>query len=58
MNSDKFNAIPANVSTIVDLLESKGIAWAEYEEGMPSTGFTGLELNNPDGENKYVRKHK
>jgi acid phosphatase len=58
MDNDNLTEIPANVSTVVDLLESRGITWAEYQEGMPSTGFTGFELLNPDGEPDYVRKHK
>jgi acid phosphatase len=58
MDNDNLTEIPANVSTVVDLLESKGITWAEYQEGMPSTGFTGFDFNDPDGANKYVRKHK
>ena len=58
MDNDNLTEIPANVSTVVDLLESKGITWAEYQEGMPSTGFTGFDFLDPDGANKYVRKHK
>lgn len=58
MDNDNLNNIPVNVSTIVDLLEDKGITWAEYEEDMPSTGFTGLQFLNPrTGANDYVRKH-
>jgi len=57
MDNDNFTQIAANVSTVVDLLESKGISWAEYEEGMPSSGFTGFNFSDPDGANKYVRKH-
>lgn len=58
MDNDALTEIPANVSTIVDLLESKGITWAEYQEGLPFTGFTGFDFPDPDGANKYVRKHK
>ena len=58
MDNDNFNQIPANVSSIVDLLESKGISWGEYQQDMPSTGFTGFQFLNPDGANDYVRKHK
>jgi len=36
MDNDDFHAIPANVSTIVDLLDSKGISWGEYQEGTNS----------------------
>lgn len=41
MDNDKFNFIDSNISTIVDLLETKGISWAEYQEDMPYTGFEG-----------------
>ena len=59
MNNDNLNSIPANVSTVVDLLESQGISWAEYQQDMPSTGYQGLQFLNPTtGANDYVRKHK
>jgi acid phosphatase len=58
MDNDKLTEIPANVSTVVDLLDTKCISWAEYQEGMPSSGFTGLDFPDPNGANNYVRKHK
>ena len=59
IDNDNLNNIPANVSNVVDLLESKDIAWAEYMEDMPSTGFQGFQFLNPaTGANDYVRKHK
>jgi acid phosphatase len=58
INHDDMTAIPSNVSTIVDLLESKGISWGEYQEDMPYTGFEGKEYRNQKtGANAYVRKH-
>lgn len=58
MNNDAVNNVDANVSTIVDLLEDKGIAWGEYQEDMPYTGFEGKEyVNQVTGANAYVRKH-
>jgi len=57
MNNDNLNNVPANVSTVADLLESKGISWAEYQEDMPSTGFQGLQFPT-SGASDYVRKHK
>ncbi|KAF8965802.1 acid phosphatase [Flammula alnicola] len=58
MDNDNLNRIPANVSTVVDLLEEKGISWAEYQEDMPSSGFQGFQfLNQQTGANDYVRKH-
>jgi acid phosphatase len=46
------------VQTIVDLLETKGVSWAEYEQDMPSSGYTGNYVNQQTGANDYVRKHK
>lgn len=58
LNGDAFTAIPSNVSTIVDLLEDKGISWAFYQEDMPYTGFQGFSwVNQKNGANDYVRKH-
>ncbi|KAH9474489.1 Acid phosphatase [Psilocybe cubensis] len=57
MQNDNLNRIPANISTIVDLLEEKGISWAEYQEDMPETGFQGFQQLAPSGANDYVRKH-
>ncbi|TDZ24507.1 Acid phosphatase [Colletotrichum orbiculare MAFF 240422] len=55
-NSDSFLLVDRNVSTIVDLLEDKGISWGEYNEGLPYTGFEGFEYDNPV-EGDYARKH-
>ncbi|KAF5379721.1 hypothetical protein D9615_005695 [Tricholomella constricta] len=58
INNDNLFRVPRNVSTVVDLLEDKGMSWAEYQEDMPSTGFDGFEFRNPTtGANDYVRKH-
>lgn len=58
MDNDDLHNVPENISSIVDLLEERGIAWAEYQEDMPSTGYTGFEQLNVQGANDYVRKHK
>ncbi|KAI5987224.1 phosphoesterase family-domain-containing protein [Pisolithus albus] len=55
--SDDDVTIPANVSTVVDLLEAKGISWAEYEENMPTDGYLGDSFTNPDNYTYYKRKH-
>ncbi|KAG5728901.1 Acid phosphatase [Termitomyces sp. T112] len=58
IDSDNLFNLPKNISSIVDLLEDKKISWAEYQEDMPSTGFTGFQFLNPTtGDNDYVRKH-
>jgi len=58
MDNDDFNAIPSNISTVVDLLDTKGITWAEYEQDMPYAGFQGFNFSNQKTyANDYVRKH-
>ncbi|EIW86332.1 hypothetical protein CONPUDRAFT_68874 [Coniophora puteana RWD-64-598 SS2] len=56
--NDDFEQIPANMSTVVDLLDEKLISWSEYQENMPEDGYTGYNYTNPqDGYTYYVRKH-
>ncbi|KIX93022.1 uncharacterized protein Z520_11295 [Fonsecaea multimorphosa CBS 102226] len=58
MDNDDFHQIPANVSTVVDLLDTKGISWAEYQEDIPFPGFQGFNYSNQvTFANDYVRKH-
>jgi acid phosphatase len=58
MDNDDFHSIPANISTVVDLLDTKGISWAEYQEAMPYPGFQGFNFSNQRTfANDYVRKH-
>jgi acid phosphatase len=58
MDNDDFIAIPANVSTVVDLLDTKSISWGEYQEDLPYAGFEGFNSSNQETyANKYVRKH-
>ncbi|CAI7637328.1 unnamed protein product [Penicillium crustosum] len=56
MDSDDFLQIPANVSTIADLFDTKHIAWGEYQEDMPYAGYQGMRYPL-SGPNQYVRKH-
>jgi acid phosphatase len=59
MDNDAFNRIPANVSTMFDLLAEKGISFGEYQENLPYPGFEGFVYLDPvTGANNYVRKHK
>lgn len=47
------------MSTVVDLLEDKGISWGLYQEDQPYSGFQGFGwVNQKNGANDYVRKHK
>ncbi|KAN0110208.1 acid phosphatase [Hyaloscypha variabilis] len=58
LDGDAFNAVPQNVSTVIDLLEDKGISWGLYQEDMPYSGFQGFAwVNQQNGANDYVRKH-
>jgi acid phosphatase len=58
MDNDDFNAIPANISTVVDLLDTQGISWGEYQQDMPYAGFQGFNFSNQKTyANDYVRKH-
>ncbi|WOO85657.1 putative acid phosphatase [Vanrija pseudolonga] len=41
MPDDDNYYFPYNVSTAVDLLESKNISWASYQENSPTDGFAG-----------------
>ena len=34
INHDDLTHIPSNVSTVMDLLEEKGVSWGEYQEDM------------------------
>ncbi|KAJ5691954.1 Phosphate-repressible acid phosphatase [Penicillium macrosclerotiorum] len=56
MDNDDFWQIPANVSTIADLFDTKGIAWGEYQEDLPYAGYQGYRYPE-SGANEYVRKH-
>ena len=43
---------------MVDLLDLKGISWAEYQEDIPYPGFQGFNYSNQKTfANDYVRKH-
>ncbi|KAH7052199.1 phosphoesterase-like protein [Macrophomina phaseolina] len=58
MNNDDLSTFDGNISSIIDLLEDRGISWGEYQEDMPYTGYTGKAYPNPaTGANMYVRKH-
>ncbi|KAH8901975.1 phosphoesterase [Coniochaeta sp. PMI_546] len=58
MNNDNFNFIDKNVSTVLDLLDTKGISWGEYQEDQPYSGFEGMGyVNQQTKANDYVRKH-
>lgn len=44
MGDDNLYNIPPNISTIVDLLEDKGISWATYQENVPTDGWLGFNF--------------
>ncbi|KAJ6096401.1 phosphoesterase-domain-containing protein [Penicillium sp. IBT 16267x] len=58
MDNDLFNDIPTNVSTVADLLNTKGISWSEYQQHMPYAGFQGYNYSNQvTYADDYMRKH-
>ncbi|KAF7913082.1 uncharacterized protein EAE98_011633 [Botrytis deweyae] len=58
MDADEFVQIPVNISTVVDLLDTKGISWGEYQEDIPYAGFEGWNFSKTDPfQEDYVRKH-
>ena len=58
LNNDDFVRIPENVSTVVDLFDTKGITWSGYFEGIPGPGYMSPGSTGSDGRWDYVRKHK
>ena len=59
LDNDNFARIPQNVSTLVDLFDTKNIDWRGYFEGLPGPGFMGEGSTAFDGSGwDYVRKHK
>ncbi|KAI5862281.1 putative acid phosphatase Pho610 [Durotheca rogersii] len=57
LDHDDVIRIPSNVSTIVDLLDTKGISWKGYFEGMPGPGYMAEASIDTHGTWDYVRKH-
>ncbi|KAF3927403.1 hypothetical protein ABW21_db0205767 [Orbilia brochopaga] len=58
INNDDDNILPANVSTVADLLDEKNISWGEYMEFLPHTGWTGTQFKEPKSHRDgYVKKH-
>jgi acid phosphatase len=58
ITDDSMHAVPAQVASVVDILEEKGISWAEYQEDMPYSGFQGFNYTVPANDYvEYVRKH-
>ncbi|PLB41959.1 acid phosphatase PHOa [Aspergillus candidus] len=58
MDHDEFVQVPENVSTVADMLDTKHISWAEYQEHIPYPGFQGMNYSNQETyEPDYVRKH-
>jgi acid phosphatase len=41
----------------VDLLDTKGISWGEYQEHLPYPGYPGFNYTLSPKANDYVRKH-
>ncbi|KAF8190935.1 phosphoesterase family-domain-containing protein [Mycena galopus ATCC 62051] len=63
-HDDNMYHIPSNISTVVDLLEDKGISWATYQENIPTDAFYGYTFSAPNYASPtsgaypyYKRKH-
>ncbi|KAF8344361.1 phosphoesterase family-domain-containing protein [Amanita rubescens] len=53
ITNDDYYDIPANQTSIFDLLEAKGLTWKSYNEEIPAPGWTGYSAFG----GAYVRKH-
>ncbi|KAF8632846.1 hypothetical protein AX15_001652 [Amanita polypyramis BW_CC] len=53
INNDDYYDIPADQTSIFDLLEAKGLKWKSYNEQLPAPGWTGFSAFS----GAYVRKH-
>ncbi|KAF6820312.1 putative acid phosphatase [Colletotrichum plurivorum] len=59
LNHDGRVRLPLNVSTIVDLLDWRGLSWKAYMEDIPGPGYLADASDGHTGDGKwdYVRKH-
>ncbi|KAI0596076.1 phosphoesterase family-domain-containing protein [Biscogniauxia sp. FL1348] len=57
LDHDELIRIPSNVSTVVDLLDTRLISWRGYFEGLPGPGYMAEGSTASDGTWDYVRKH-
>lgn len=46
LDGDPFTAVPGNVSSVVDLLEDKGISWGLYQEDMYVLVYYSPQIKN------------
>ncbi|KAI1341878.1 phosphoesterase family-domain-containing protein [Xylariaceae sp. FL0016] len=63
LDYDDVVRIPSNISTVVDLLDTRQISWKGYYEGNPGPGYMAgasvgtLDHQGPEGSWDYFRKH-
>ncbi|CAG8957811.1 hypothetical protein HYFRA_00000150, partial [Hymenoscyphus fraxineus] len=58
LNHDDVIHIPENITTVVDLLDSRDISWKGYFEGIPGPGYMNAASTAKDGSGwDYVSKH-
>ncbi|EFQ35161.1 phosphoesterase [Colletotrichum graminicola] len=59
MNHNDRVRLPLNVSTIVDLLDWRGLPWKAYMEDIPGPGYMAAASDGQTGDGKwdYVRQH-
>ncbi|CAK5270744.1 unnamed protein product [Mycena citricolor] len=63
-HDDNMYHVPANITTLVDLLEDRDVSWGAYQENLPSDAFYGFNFAAPNYADPsapaytyYVRKH-
>ncbi|KLU86701.1 acid phosphatase [Magnaporthiopsis poae ATCC 64411] len=58
MDSGDYFRFPEGISTVVDLLDTKNVSWAAYQEHLPYAGYQGFNFSNQETyANDYMRKH-
>ncbi len=58
IDHDNFVSFPANISTVVDLLDTKSVLRGSYQEDLPYPGFAGFNFSDQKTfASDYVRKH-
>ena len=58
LNHDGLVTVPENVSTVVDLFDTKKVTWRVYMEDAPGPGYMAEGSTDGNGKWIYVRKHQ
>ncbi|KAM0323021.1 hypothetical protein ACHAQA_009120 [Verticillium albo-atrum] len=57
LDHDETFRVPIKVSTVVDLLDWRGLSWKAYMEDLPGPGYMGSGSGRGEGAWEYVRQH-